>query len=411
MIAKGLLDKIYEAASIQRWNDHVRPVEFTELDKQAHKMILAYVLGKLEESEGHAQIDWLKLIQGGIFEFFPRVILTDIKAPVFHKLMSKKGREINALVLQKIDEDIRGLRGDFRENFRKYLFDPDYARFEKRILKAAHYLATNWEFQIIYNTAPFIYGIDKTKEEIENQIEDHYDLIGVQKLSLRKKSFGFIDLCAQLRFQQRWAHSQRVPKTSVLGHMLIVAMMSYFCSLEIGACRKRTYNNFFSGLFHDLPEVLTRDIVSPVKTSVEGLDEIIKEYEKMQFEERILPLLPSSLRSEVVYFIEDEFSNRIMEDGIPRKGIPGTQMEAYNQDDYSPIDGEIIRACDKLAAFIEAALSIRHGICSHHLLDGRTKIEREYRDQRPGGINFAELFDYYSQEGDSWKGIEKDPPE
>lgn len=395
MITKGLLDKIFEAASIQRWNDHVRPVEFTELDKQAHKMILAYVLGKLEESEGHGRVDWLKLIEGGIFEFFPRVILTDIKAPVFHKLMSKKEREIKTLVLQEMDEDIAELGGDFGENFRKYLFDNDYAYFERRILKAAHYLATNWEFQIIYNTAPFVYGIDKTREEIENQIEDHYDLIGVQKLSLRKKSFGFIDLCAQLRFQQRWAHSPRVPKTSVLGHMLIVAMTSFFCSIEMGACPKRAYNDFFSGLFHDLPEVLTRDIVSPVKTSVEGLDEIIKDYEKLQFEERILPLLPSSIRDEVVYYIEDEFSNRIMEEGKPRKGIPGAEMAAYNEDRYSPIDGEVIRACDKLAAFIEASLSIRHGICSHHLLDGRSKIYREYRDQHPGGIDFAALFDYY----------------
>ncbi|SPF45955.1 Hydrolase (HAD superfamily) [Syntrophobacter sp. SbD1] len=395
MITKGILDKIYEAASIQRWNDHVRPVEFTELDKQAHKMILAYVLGKLEESERQAPIDWLKLIEGGIFEFFPRVILTDIKAPVFHKLMSRKGREINTLVLQKMDEDIKGLGGDFADNFKNYLFDPNYARFEKRILKAAHYLATNWEFQIIYNTAPFVYGIDKTKEEIENQIEDHYDLIGVQKISLRKKSFGFIDLCAQLRFQQRWAHSPRVPKTSVLGHMLIVAMMSYFCSVEMGACRKRNYNNFFSGLFHDLPEVLTRDIVSPVKTSVEGLDEIIKEYERMQFDERILPLLPSSIREELVYFIQDEFSNRIIEEGIIKKDISGPQMDSYNMDQYSPIDGEVIRACDKLAAFIEATLSIRHGIRSQHLEEGSEKIYREYSNLGSGGINFSELFNYY----------------
>jgi putative hydrolase of HD superfamily len=177
--------------------------------------------------------------------------------------------------------------------------------------------------------------------------------------------------------------------------MLIVAMMSYFCSVEMGACRKRTYNNFFSGLFHDLPEVLTRDIVSPVKTSVEGLDEIIKDYEKMQFEERILPLLPSSMRDEVVYFIQDEFSNKIMDGDAVRKDIPGPQMERYNQDSYSPVDGEVIRACDKLAAFIEASLSIRHGIRSQHLIDGRTKIYREYSNRESGGINFAELFDYY----------------
>ncbi len=395
MITKGLLDKIYEAASIQRWNDHVRPVEFTELDKQAHKMILAYMFAKLEESEGHARIDWLKLIEGGIFEFFPRVILTDIKAPVFHKLMSMKGREINFRVLANMDVDLKGLGGDFGDNFKQYLFDPNYAKFEKRILKAAHYLATNWEFQIIYNTAPFIYGIDKTKEEIENQIEDHYDLIGVQKLALRKKSFGFMDLCAQLRFQQRWAHSPRVPKTSVLGHMLIVAMMSYFCSMDMGACQKRACNNFFSGLFHDLPEVLTRDIISPVKTSVEGLEEIIKDYEKMQFEERILPLLPPPIRDEVVYFIQDEFSNRIIEGGSVRKDIPGAQMKDYNQDVFSPVDGEVIRACDKLAAFIEASLSIQHGIRSQHLTEGLVNIYREYGHQEAGGIDFAALFNYY----------------
>lgn len=396
MITKGLLDKLFEAASIQRWNDHVRPVEFTELDKQAHKMILVYVLGKLEESERNATIDWIKLIEGGIFEFFPRIILTDIKAPVFHKLMSEKGLEINTRVLDKMKDDIRGIKGDFAERFEQHLLDPNYARFEKRLLKAAHYLATNWEFQIIYNTAPFVYGIDKTKEEIENQIEDHYDLIGVQKISLRKKSFGFIDLCAQLRFQQRWAHSQRVPKTSVLGHMLIVAMMSYFCSIEIGACKRRIYNDFFSGLFHDLPEVLTRDIVSPVKTSIEGLDEIIKAYEKMQFEERILPLLPSSIRDEIIYFIEDEFSNRIIEADTVRKDIPDGDMRQYNEDRFSPIDGEMIRVCDKLAAFIEASLSIRHGIKSYHLEEGKEHIYKEYKDATPGGIVFRDLFDYFN---------------
>ena len=397
MIRKGLIDKLYEAASIQRWNDHVRPVEFTELDKQAHKMILAYLLGKLEEYEGRIAIDWIALIEGGIFEFFQRVIQTDIKPPVFHKMMSEKGKEINALVLRKLHDDFLGLKGGFRDRFERYLFDPGFARFEKRLLKAAHYLATNWEFQIIYNAAPFVYGIDKTKEEIENQIEDHYDLIGVQKISLRKKSFGFIDLCAQLRFQQRWAHSPRVPKTSVLGHMLIVAILSYFCSTEAGACNGRVYNNFFSGLFHDLPEVLTRDIVSPVKTSVEGLDEIIKEYERIHLEELILPLIPSSIREEVVYFVQDEFSNRIIENGAMKKDLsPDEMMTRYNRDEFSPIDGELIRLCDKLAAFIEASLSLQHGIRSIHLEDGKKVIHDKYRDATYGGIDFGQLFAYYN---------------
>ena len=41
MIKKPLLLKIYEAAPMQRWNDQIRTVELTELDKQAHKMVIA----------------------------------------------------------------------------------------------------------------------------------------------------------------------------------------------------------------------------------------------------------------------------------------------------------------------------------------------------------------------------------
>ena len=396
MINKGLITRLFEAASIQRWNDHVRPVEFTELDKQAHKIIIAYVLGKLEEYERQVSIDWIKLIEGGMFEFLQRVILTDIKPPVFHKMMSEKGDQINAVVLTKLHDDINGVKGGFRDKFERYLFNKDYSRFEKRLLRAAHYLATNWEFQIIYHTAPFIYGIDKTKEEIENQIEDHYDLIGVQKISLRKKSFGFLDLCGQLRFQQRWAQCPRIPKTSVLGHMLTVAMLSYLCSVEIDACSKRIYNNFFAGLLHDLPEVLTRDIVSPVKSSVEGLEETIKSYERIHLGEKILPLLPSPMREEMVYFLEDEFSNKVIDDGRVNKDVSHQDMmERFNQDCFSPVDGQIIKACDKLAAFIEASLSIQHGIRSHNLEEGKEYIYEKFKEERIGSVEFGELFRYF----------------
>ncbi|MEW6536924.1 MAG: HD domain-containing protein [Candidatus Auribacterota bacterium] len=231
-------------------------------------MIIAYLLAKFEEIDKNAHIEWIQLIEGGFFEFLQRVILTDIKPPVFYKLMERKGNELNNYVIRELKDDLKDLKSDFGKRLERYLFNPEYSRVEKRILKAAHYLASNWEFKIIYHTCPFIYGIEKTKEEIENQIEDHFDIIGVQKIQLGKKSYGFIDLCGQLRFQKRWAHSPRVPQTSVLGHMLIVAILAYLCSNEIGACPARIYNNYFSSLFHDLPEVLTRDIISPVKKSV-----------------------------------------------------------------------------------------------------------------------------------------------
>jgi putative hydrolase of HD superfamily len=395
-VIENLIERFYEAASMNRWNDHIRPVELTELDKQAHKMVLAYVIAKFEEKDRGISINWQKLIEGGIFEFLHRTILTDLKPPIFHKMMEEKAQDLNNHVLERLEDDLKGLNPDFTHKFKKYLFDSDYAHTEKRILKAAHYMATNWEFRIIYHSSPFIYGIEETKEAIENQIEDHYDLIGVQKLSLEKKSFGFVDLCGQLRFQERWAHSPRVPKTSVLGHMYIVAITSYLLSLENDSCPKRLYNNFFAGLFHDLPEVLTKDIISPVKSSVEGLEDIIKEFEDNQMKTRLFPLLPFSWRKEMKYFTQDEFENKVRLDGSIVKGISFKELNnKYNQDVYYPLDGELIRACDKLAAFIEADLSIKHGITSKHLEDGRVNIYQKFKGKKISGIDFGRLFDYF----------------
>ena len=90
MIKKALLETIYDAASMQRWNDKVRPVDLRELDKQAHKMIIAYVIGKEEEREN--EVDWCEIIEGGIFEFLQRLILTDLKPQIFNEIKKDRGK-------------------------------------------------------------------------------------------------------------------------------------------------------------------------------------------------------------------------------------------------------------------------------------------------------------------------------
>ncbi|MFY9114330.1 MAG: HAD family hydrolase, partial [Dethiobacteria bacterium] len=201
MISKSLLELFYEAAHIQRWNDHIRFNKgFTELDKQAHKMIIAYMIAKFEEE---AAVDWRRLIEGGMFEFMHRITLTDIKPPIFHRLMSEKGEKLNRWVLSRLRDKISVIRGDFADNFERYLFDPEYCLAEKKILHAAHYLATDWEFKLIYNLNKGIYGVEETRQRIENELEEHYELVGVRKLGMGKKTYNFLDLVGQLRFQQR----------------------------------------------------------------------------------------------------------------------------------------------------------------------------------------------------------------
>jgi len=179
--------------------------------------------------------------------------------------------------------------------------------------------------------------------------------------------------------------------------MLIVAITAYLCTIKMESepCERRVYNNFFAGLFHDLPEVSTRDIISPIKSAA-GLEDIIKDYENERMKEEVLPLLPKTWHDEMKYFTEDEFENKIKKEGVPQKGIKFKEMnKKYNRNEYSPIDGELIRACDKLAAFIETNLSIEYGITSRYLEEGRENIFDAYRNKVISGTDFGRIFNYF----------------
>lgn len=380
MIPKALIDRMFGAASIQRWNDHVRPVELTELDKQAHKAMIVFLLARFEEDKRGQFLDWSFLIDGLIFEFLPRVVLTDIKAPFFHRLMKIHGDQVNTHVLKELEPELASL-GDLHARLAAYLAGERAGCLERRILKAAHYLATQWEFRLVYHLEPFLYGIDKTRDEIENQLEDYIDLIGVRKINLKQKAYGFVDLCGQLRFQQRWAQTPRMPSTSVLGHSLFTAMLVYLFGLDRGWCPARKRNNFLGALMHDLPEVFTRDIISPIKRSIEGLETFVEQQERYLVRESLLPLLPESWHDQMIYFVERPFENRIRVNGERRLATAKTLNARHNRDEDDPVDGSLIKECDLLSAMVEAGKSIEIGIAAPALKAGVCEILKARREK------------------------------
>lgn len=397
MIGKNLLLLIYEATSIQRWNDHIRPwTGFTELDKQAHKMFYAYVLARCEGGE----VDRVKLIEGGIFEFFHRIVLTDIKPPIYHKLVKEKGRQIDNYVLGVLEDDLKHIGGGFFERMKRYYHDKDYSALEKKILRAAHYYATDWEFSVIYPMNPNTFGIEQVRKEMCEGLASCDTFKGFGYFAGSRYLQSFLSLIGKLRYQQRWSKAVRLPDTFVMGHMLVVAIVSYFMTLELdNPCPTRKANNFFAGLFHDLPEVLTRDIVSPIKRSVEGLDEIIREIEEEQMEEVIYPLLPPSWHKEFRYFTVNEFDSKIIKNNTPVTVGSDIINELYNDDHFNPVDGQIIRGCDHLSAYIESYMSISYGVKCEQMAGGYEHLNKQYKNKEIAGIPFGDVFGYFNIDG------------
>ena len=391
MFDRTFVLKIFEGFSIERWNDLVRPFEIIEMDKTAEKMILAYIIGKLEEKRG-AQIDWNQIIYGSFFDLLKKIALCDIKAPVQRMIRDEYPEEFIKLNHWVIDQ-YRPVIHDpgLLEDFSAYLLEPiDPDDCSWRVLRAAHKYSTMRELEMLRMVnEPF--RLVEIEKEVNCDIEDFLDLRGLQLLTTHQQPYDFLMEIEKLRFQTRWNQTPRVPKTSVLGHSYFVAALTLLMGRELDLCDGRVYNNFFSALFHDLPEAVTRDIISPVKQATDHLPLVVKKIEERIVERELLPLMDSSFRDEIMYFTSDEFDNRIRDTENTTRVVSFEELQrVYNADQFYPVDGKLIRAADHIAAFIEADSSIQYGITSNHLRDGRKNILTLYpAGKKINGIDIA----------------------
>lgn len=395
-VNSSLANELFRAFHIQRWNDRARPMYLYEMDKHAHKMIIAYCLGKYEEAAGKI-INWDIIIRDGIYELLRRIVISDIKSPIYAEIKKNKPvfAQLNNYVFKELEAKIPN--PIIKQEIKEFLeTEEDLDDINIRILNAAHIYSSFLEYQIIYPINPNSYQNMKLESDLLNRIHKYNDLIGIDKLMNSHTIANFIDLCGQLRFQIRWAQTPRVPATSVLGHSLLVAVLSYFFTRDISNCSKRLYNNFFAGLFHDLPEAVTRDIISPIKRASSDFEKLIHELEETLAEKEIYPLIEKEWLEEIKYFTQDEFANKIKIKNRIKKAASIDEINAnYNEDQFSPIDGEIIRAADRFSAFLEAWSSCTSGIKSEELITAINKIKEEFSKVNLGGIALDSLYSGY----------------
>ena len=372
------------------------------MDKAGEKMVLAYIIGKCEEQKG-VFVDWTWMIYASLFDILKKIALCDIKAPIQQILKKDYASEylrLNEWILNQykplIDDSALFSQFTIYEGQRAGTFDiPEKSRAAERILSAANKFATMRELQMlsIVNEPE---RLEKINKELLADLQGYLDLTGLQLLMTRQKSYDFIMKIEQLRFQTRWNQTPRVPKTSVLGHCFFVAVITLLLCRQSGQkmCEKRLINNYFSALFHDLPEAVTRDIISPVKQATDELPSIVKRIEDEIVNKELVPLMEPYFSDELMYFTSDEFSNRIKDKKGNAEVVSWEDLNGkYNQDDFSPVDGRTVRIADHLSALLEADSSIKHGITSNHLEYGRNSMISHYKPgETINGIDVGKLF-------------------
>lgn len=393
--------KIFEGFSIQRWNDMIRPFDFVEMDKAGEKMFLAYIIGKHEEKKGK-KINWTWMIYASLFDLLNKIALCDIKAPVQKMLREEFPEEflrLNEWILNQYKLLIKDK--DLFSKFTIYIGQKsgsfkitDDLEDTIHVYNAAHKYSTIRELEMLIPVNEKE-RVDCINSELQADIQPYLDLECLQKLMTHQKEFYFLLKIEQLRFQTRWNQTPRVPGTSVLGHCFYVAIMTLLLGRESNSnmCAERIINNYFSALFHDLPESVTRDIISPVKQATDDLPGIVKKIEEEIVSKELIPLMDDSYLNEILYYTNEEFANRIMVDGKCKIVSWEDLNGKYNSKEYNPVDGKLVRICDHFSALMEADISIKHGITSSHLTGGREGLLSQYKENEIiNGINVNKFF-------------------
>lgn len=374
MFTWAFAKKIFDGFTIMRWTDFIRPCEFVQIEKSASQAALSYIIGKEYEERTGEKLDWEFIVGSNIYGLLFKIATSDIKSTVSNKIKKDEGYlpQLKTYVLGVYFNDGKCKYEpecliDSNE-FSKYIEQANFKdkideehKIEYEVCYLAHKFATYREFCYIKGLNSMLPDIKKVESELQTanlkaEIENETLKKIFNELEYDSSLLKFYSYFEKLRPQVRWSQTCRIPQTTVLGHSMYVAMLTYFSikELEIDNVKGSILvDSFFAALFHDLPESLTRDIISPVKRSVGGLDDKLAAYEYEVIQDNVI----SNIK-------DKKWSNDFLE-------LLGLDNDKFNPfSNKKLILGELIKKMDYIAAFMEAKMSVEMGIDSEELQKG-----------------------------------------
>ena len=186
-------------------------------------------------------------------------------------------------------------------------------------------------------------------------------------MSNRLISSPFYAYLSRLRWIKRWGLKRNAHDENVMEHSWEVAVIAHTLAL--------IKNRYFNGrvdanaiataaLYHDITEVITGDLPTPIKYHSKEINNAYKQIEQ-QAEQELLALLPDDLKT--------DFESLIQHDKIPEEHL------------------EIIKAADKISAYLKCQAELKAG--NTEFVNAEEQIALSIsKSKRPEVIFFMQSF-------------------
>lgn len=296
--------------SIKRWNNFPRVEDITPLDNSGFVIHVALFMAHLEEENGE-KIDKEYIIKKIIFDLFKSLVLSDINSWTRDYLL-----KIDKKIMQKLEDKVLNylysFEGwDFIKKDMQEIFSDDSKTLEDDIIFAAKKFAGHQE--CVVNARVFSYAYDVALDEINTYFDENKKKLHSLKEILKNEKYRtYLSHIRRLSHAMRWSWKQRKYDISVMAHLVIVIFLSYIlANLE----NKKDWNYdileiMLQSAYHDIPEAITWDIITPIKNSVEGFREALEKVEEKMMDDYFFLYVPKEYKQEISGYMLDPFSNK-----------------------------------------------------------------------------------------------------
>lgn len=329
-MVKDLIDLATIMFSMRRWNNKPTFGSVSEASNSGFILHVAHLLGMLEILDGK-DVDISKIVKRVILKDLPKCIISDISLSTKRMIQTLSPSAWNRMYRSSIDEILKNVPDQFREQFEDAMINSRDNSIEGKIVNAADIYAAFTEAEI--NMKLFPEYFKEPFESIKKNM-DQISLKSFDRVLHDEKLKNYLTQIAALMYAIRWNQHPRTVQTTVSGHTFFVTFTSYLIALEMKEIDM--LNVLERSIFHDVPEALTGDIISPTKRRVEGFESVVEEVESRMVNEMLLPLLPSE--------IADHYSPLMLK---PFEG---------------GIEGKVARASDLMGSLVECKMEIVNGM-------------------------------------------------
>ena len=331
--------------SMRRWNNKPTVEQNSEASNSGFVLHIAHLLGMLERLNGE-DVDFTKLLVRGVLKDMPKCILSDISLETKRAIQKLSPDLWMEVYHGAVNDVIESVPPKWRDNFKDAMINSRDNSLEGKILDAADLYAAYVEAEV--NSRLFAEYFSGIRGSIKKKLEN-------VKLYSFKMLFNSVDMKNYLVYVRtlmhaiRWNQHSRTVPTTVAGHTLFVVFVAYLLTLEDG--RPSTLNVMERALFHDVPEALTGDIISPTKRRVEGFEKVIEKVESKMVHDILLPLLPSEISSYYTPLMLEPFGGGL--------------------------EGKITRAADLTGSLIECKIEMDNGVKASVFEHGYQEIKKQ----------------------------------